>query len=1244
MSINNNYIKFENILNQENKGKESTVQSDGRRKSIPININALKTDYSLINNDSESTELRLKNKPKTVNSANFLTYNSINSQRRNTVKSKPFLQIQNDGLEIIDEKEERLSKEKRRKSKNENLNEFSLEPQVHKTPKIISERKKSIKNNAKFTPNLKIVKKTERRLSNNTDTDVKYSSKELDYKKRLSIFDFNSAKIRKENSISPNLFDKNKKNSFTCKKDYEYRKKKIDDNKSKSAPKNNDLTIEKIVSDFNKNFITFTRRQTYKQKVLSTFMEGATKNKLNENNNSRRSLSLMSHLSQKHENEVNHKLKENLQQDKLENKYWRKIRIIVNCIGTIMFLKQEIVLYGITPKFKKRIILEEEVVENDNMKSLDKTLKKQSSEADTIKKKIVHMKSFDNIFSQKNKNNKSHKSLEPKKQKTTKLIYKQNNKTISEVQLSSKKAKYILLPEYTFIKYWNFFMFLVYFYSLTVIPFRIAFYNNYFDPSNIAFFIFDTLIQIIFLIHFILNFVTGYYNIEGIIEVKLSKITINYLGSWFGLDLICLIPYNAYWRSYSRLNVFDNYDSNWLELLPLLRIIKLSSLLSNVRMADNVSIALKLTSGKLKLLLFFIESTIICHCFACIWYFSTQVDSMDNTWTNRYNWVDDSIGIKYLKSLYFTYVVFITVGYGDIVPFTNPEVILCILFMFFTAIYYTYYITLLSNIFMNMQTKRLQFNDKSMMISDVCKSAKIIIKLEENIKKFVKYRFENDISYYTIQELKYVLNELSSTLRLKIGMSIYNGFYKKIKILQNSNKAFISNIIILMELEFYNEKKSIYNCDEVPEKIYFILEGKTVIKTEDEISFATLNNGSYFGEIEIIRKTYRDFTVIAETNCQLITLKKQIIYEDITVNHSEFFALLIQNMIKRHKFYELAKQKIDKIIQRGREIAKNLNNLKALKEDLPNIVNYNYNKQYFYIGLQDLIKINSKKLYSKKATMKDKQLSTLSLKYRQPDGSDKYSNNIINNKEIDQVSKLKIIESHVFKNDNLLINDNNNLDDEYKSRKITVKNRKISRKLIDDNSNTKKITTKPSQGYNNFIKKLTRVNLKKLKKINNSIKNSSEEQNLNFMDKFLSKLSTKNKLNEIKEEEDPKSVNSSFILNNQKSEIQLNIMIKELKAIKIQNIDIQKCILSLIKSVDKKIMLNSSSSDASNSSASSKSIQKRLLKKKSTIKNIIFNINDEMNEIENEYDKKDDNSLKVSEEIYNEFKSLNLNL
>lgn len=144
--------------------------------------------------------------------------------------------------------------------------------------------------------------------------------------------------------------------------------------------------------------------------------------------------------------------------------------------------------------------------------------------------------------------------------------------------------------------------------------------------------------------------------------------------------------------------------------------------------------------------------------------------------------------------------------------------------------------------------------------------------------------------------------------------------------------------------------------------MYFILKGRTVIKTEDDISFATLNDGSYFGEIEIIRKTYRDNTVMTEIPTNLISLKKSIIYEDIIINHNEFFTSMIQNMIKRNKFYVVAKNKIEQIIARGRDIALDVKKLKELKNELINISSLNYNKQYFYIGLQDLIKINLNKL------------------------------------------------------------------------------------------------------------------------------------------------------------------------------------------------------------------------------------------------------------------------------------------
>lgn len=60
-------------------------------------------------------------------------------------------------------------------------------------------------------------------------------------------------------------------------------------------------------------------------------------------------------------------------------------------------------------------------------------------------------------------------------------------------------------------------------------------------------------------------------------------------------------------------------------------------------------------------------------------------------------------------------------------------------------------------------------------------------------------------------------------------MKIYDSFYKKIRILQNSSKAFISNIIVLMQSEFFSERKEIYACDEVPEKSKFIYLFKFIL-------------------------------------------------------------------------------------------------------------------------------------------------------------------------------------------------------------------------------------------------------------------------------------------------------------------------------------------------------------------------------------------------------------------------------
>jgi hypothetical protein len=94
---------------------------------------------------------------------------------------------------------------------------------------------------------------------------------------------------------------------------------------------------------------------------------------------------------------------------------------------------------------------------------------------------------------------------------------------------------------------------------------------------------------------------------------------------------------------------------------------------------------------------------------------------------------------------------------------------------------------------------------------------------------------------------------------------MYDNSFQKIKIFRDlKSRSFIANIIPLLQSNQMIKDNLIYSVDEVPEKckiflekVYFIGSGSVFFTTHDNIVYQTLHEGSYFGEIEILRKTYR---------------------------------------------------------------------------------------------------------------------------------------------------------------------------------------------------------------------------------------------------------------------------------------------------------------------------------------------------------------------------------------------------
>ena len=71
-----------------------------------------------------------------------------------------------------------------------------------------------------------------------------------------------------------------------------------------------------------------------------------------------------------------------------------------------------------------------------------------------------------------------------------------------------------------------------------IVPFRLCFN----EEAAGGFKVFETIIDIIFLIDILFSFNTGFYK-KGYLVMKRKEIVINYLKTWFLIDLVASFPY-----------------------------------------------------------------------------------------------------------------------------------------------------------------------------------------------------------------------------------------------------------------------------------------------------------------------------------------------------------------------------------------------------------------------------------------------------------------------------------------------------------------------------------------------------------------------------------------------------------------------------------------------------------------------------------------------------------------------------
>ena len=461
-------------------------------------------------------------------------------------------------------------------------------------------------------------------------------------------------------------------------------------------------------------------------------------------------------------------------------------------------------------------------------------------------------------------------------------------------------------------------------------------YDMTFDPpKGVVASAIDMGVEVFFMTEIVLNFFTSYINEDGV-EIKNKQLILaNYALSWMPIDLVSSIPAEII-RRVATADGGSASNFEILERLRILRILRLTKLLRLLRIANFMEQiefsfpSLRTVIGLFRLL--FLMGT-VAHMQACIFYFIASTN-LGNSWVSRLHFgccdpqldtftayslktddiscMDDvempKLGSLYANAIYWSFTTLTTVGYGDIVPCNEMEMLFATSSMVVGSALFAYIVGNIASVVTSIKGQELKLKERMRELQEYIALRKIPKQLADQVRRQCMHLWKN-----TVFEEDKVLNEFTPQLRKEVVSFVNDHILHSVPTIKVfEGEPILTEIALKLKPSSATAGEVITGYGEIFCDLYILQGGKVEVLDENGVAIETFSTHGSFNELELLSPLFNytegatepvpmryTTTLRALTFCDLMVLKSTDFQEVLNANGLTDDTVLLETLEKR---------------------------------------------------------------------------------------------------------------------------------------------------------------------------------------------------------------------------------------------------------------------------------------------------------------------------------------------------------